>query len=253
MQARYYDPVMGRFLSVDAMDFMGSGGNPQYFNRYAYTFNDPVNNLDPDGNVVETAWDVANVGLGAVSLGHNLSQGNYGSAALDGVGLLYDGFATAVPFLPAGAGAGLKAARAGNSVKNSVTVGSDVAKVANATHSAAKAADTGGNAAVAGTRIHQEVGDAVNLSGDANNYLRGANGATGPQPDVSWDAATGVWADVTTPGQWQNHVNKYGDDFGEGVGVLYERGKGVVNSPKLTSGAGAAIAGGRCASGDDGC
>ena len=30
------------------MDFMGSGGNPGYFNRYAYTFNDP-NNTDPDG------------------------------------------------------------------------------------------------------------------------------------------------------------------------------------------------------------
>ena len=49
MQARYYDPVIGRFLSIDPMDFVGSGGNPGYFNRYAYTMNDPVNNTDPDG------------------------------------------------------------------------------------------------------------------------------------------------------------------------------------------------------------
>ncbi|WP_329506198.1 hypothetical protein [Haemophilus parainfluenzae] len=44
-------------------------------------------------------------------------------AVLDGVGLLYDGFATVVPFLPAGASAGLKAYRTGNSVKQSVAIG----------------------------------------------------------------------------------------------------------------------------------
>lgn len=49
MQARYYDPVIGRFLSVDPVGFVGSGGNPGYFNRYAYTMNDPVNMIDPDG------------------------------------------------------------------------------------------------------------------------------------------------------------------------------------------------------------
>ena len=31
------------------MDFIGSGGNPGYFNRYAYTMNDPVNFSDPTG------------------------------------------------------------------------------------------------------------------------------------------------------------------------------------------------------------
>ena len=48
MQARYYDPVIGRFLSVDPVTFVDTG-NPGYFNRYAYTMNDPINNLDPDG------------------------------------------------------------------------------------------------------------------------------------------------------------------------------------------------------------
>ena len=48
MQARYYDPNMGRFLSVDPVTFMDTG-NPGYFNRYTYTMNDPVNRIDPDG------------------------------------------------------------------------------------------------------------------------------------------------------------------------------------------------------------
>ncbi len=49
MQARYYDPVIGRFLSVDPVDFVSSGYNPGMFNRYAYTMNDPINLIDPDG------------------------------------------------------------------------------------------------------------------------------------------------------------------------------------------------------------
>ena len=48
MQARYYDPVIGRFLSVDPMTFMILG-DPGYFNRYAYLKNDPINDTDPTG------------------------------------------------------------------------------------------------------------------------------------------------------------------------------------------------------------
>lgn len=47
MQARYYDPVIGRFLSNDPVAF--APDRPQYFNRYSYALNDPVNMIDPDG------------------------------------------------------------------------------------------------------------------------------------------------------------------------------------------------------------
>ena len=50
MQARYYDPVLGRFLSNDPVGF--AEGGPQYFNRYMYTTNDPVNAIDPDGREI---------------------------------------------------------------------------------------------------------------------------------------------------------------------------------------------------------
>jgi len=52
MQARYYDPVIGRFYSndpVDASTFI-SKGNVQGFNRYAYANNNPYKYVDLDGN-----------------------------------------------------------------------------------------------------------------------------------------------------------------------------------------------------------
>lgn len=65
MQARFYAPL-GRFLSNDPMDFLGSGGNPAFFNRYAYVLNDPVNKLDLTG---EAAQDFGHaVGLHALHL-----------------------------------------------------------------------------------------------------------------------------------------------------------------------------------------
>jgi RHS repeat-associated protein len=48
MQARYYDPVMGRFLSVDPVTFLGDG-HTGMVNRFSHTLNDPVGRVDPDG------------------------------------------------------------------------------------------------------------------------------------------------------------------------------------------------------------
>jgi uncharacterized protein RhaS with RHS repeats len=47
MQARYYDPVIGRFYSNDPAGF--NGNNPMTFNRYAYANNNPYKYTDPDG------------------------------------------------------------------------------------------------------------------------------------------------------------------------------------------------------------
>jgi hypothetical protein len=46
MQARYYDPVIGRFYSNDPASF----SNIHNFNRYAYANNNPYKFVDPDGN-----------------------------------------------------------------------------------------------------------------------------------------------------------------------------------------------------------
>jgi RHS repeat-associated protein len=47
MGARYYDPVIGRFISTDPKQF--DEQNPQLFNRYAYANNNPYKYRDPDG------------------------------------------------------------------------------------------------------------------------------------------------------------------------------------------------------------
>ena len=47
MQARYYDPEMGRFLSVDPIGLGASFSSS--FNRYSYAFNNPVVLSDPTG------------------------------------------------------------------------------------------------------------------------------------------------------------------------------------------------------------
>ena len=85
------------------MDFMSSGGNPQYFNRYAYTFNDPVNNLDPDGNQVAPSFEHIQMGaefskqrqagLSGTQIGlNNLKQGAIGGiTALGIIGAVYAG------------------------------------------------------------------------------------------------------------------------------------------------------------------
>jgi RHS repeat-associated protein len=52
MLARYFDPAVGRFLSVDPVT--PAAGNLFNFNRYDYTNNSPINHVDPEGRCI---WD----------------------------------------------------------------------------------------------------------------------------------------------------------------------------------------------------
>jgi RHS repeat-associated protein len=47
--ARYYSPLIGRFVSADTL--VPGAGNPQAFNRYSYALSNPLKYTDPSGHV----------------------------------------------------------------------------------------------------------------------------------------------------------------------------------------------------------
>lgn len=50
MNTRYYLPEVGRFVSPDTI--MPEPSNPQNYNRYSYSLNNPVKYIDPSGHCV---------------------------------------------------------------------------------------------------------------------------------------------------------------------------------------------------------
>jgi RHS repeat-associated protein len=49
LRARYYNPALGRFLTQDSL--IPDVTNGQALNPYAYVYNDPINLVDPSGNI----------------------------------------------------------------------------------------------------------------------------------------------------------------------------------------------------------
>ncbi|MGB0911200.1 MAG: RHS repeat-associated core domain-containing protein, partial [Nitrospirales bacterium] len=70
-EARYYDPVLGRFISADTI--VPDPLDPQTLNRFSYVLNNPLKLIDPSGNI--------SIGFGGGGFG-----GGYGGSSLGGYG-----------------------------------------------------------------------------------------------------------------------------------------------------------------------
>jgi RHS repeat-associated protein len=122
---RQYYPAIGRFQTPDPEV-------EQFYDLSPYSMcgNNMVMNVDPDGRVVETAWDVYSLVTGVASFAKNVATGNVGGAIIDGVGIVADAAAVLAPGVPGGAGVAIKAVRVGDKVVDAVKTGKTAEKVA---------------------------------------------------------------------------------------------------------------------------
>ena len=73
LNARYYDPEIGRFISLDSIDYL----DPESINGlniYAYCGNNPVMNVDPSGHIVLSLIIAAVIGAAVAALTSVISQ-----------------------------------------------------------------------------------------------------------------------------------------------------------------------------------
>ncbi len=118
MQARYYDPAVGRFLSVDPVG--PSPGELFHFNRYDYTNNNPINHTDPDGRCPQCLWG-APIGAGVnIAVQMTMAKGSF-SERFSQISWGQVGIATA-----AGALSGGVSAIAGTAATTAGVIGANV-------------------------------------------------------------------------------------------------------------------------------
>lgn len=94
---RFYDPSINSTSSIDRECEQFYSQSP-----YSWSKNNPILNIDPSGNVVETVWDVANVLWDAGAATYHYIKGDNESVQNDLTDLALDVTAMIVPGLPAG-------------------------------------------------------------------------------------------------------------------------------------------------------
>jgi RHS repeat-associated protein len=88
--ARYYNPLSGRFISPDTV--VPSFANPQTLNRHSYVNNNPLRYKDPSGHWIESALDIAGIAYDIYDIHQNgLNWENGLSLTADVAGLILPG------------------------------------------------------------------------------------------------------------------------------------------------------------------
>lgn len=87
MQQRYYDPLSGRFLSVDPVGVSEENGDN--FNRYWYGKNNPISFIDPDGRQACANVNAKCLESTTFDEGNEFESDAVGSEATDAAGRSY--------------------------------------------------------------------------------------------------------------------------------------------------------------------
>lgn len=80
-KARYYDPVLGRFISPD---WIGFGASSQAANRYSYVLNNPIRYIDPTGHYNQVPTNRNNNNQNVRNVGGTYSSGFAASSRMCG-------------------------------------------------------------------------------------------------------------------------------------------------------------------------
>ena len=155
--ARTYDPALPIFTTMDPMADKYYSISP-----YAYCGNNPVKYIDPTGKWIESAWDVFSLVTEAKSFVDNVKAGNVGAAIIDGVGVIADAVAVAVPLVPGGVGASIKGVRAVDNIVDAVNNGK---KATTVTENAAK-----------GKAFEKQVGESLGNNKASQVIIEAADG-----------------------------------------------------------------------------
>jgi len=227
MQARFYSPVLRRFLNEDPSGFAGG------LNLYAYCNGNPVDLMDPFGlgpagvgapGFWEGLIPVWGSGRAAIN---DFQEGKWGWGLVNSAVAISDVFLVKAIVVGGGkllieGGAKMLATEA---VETTVSVDARLAEHVDtaiakfeaegftAKQAAALAENPGLEAAFRGDRIDTFFKEAVQADSELQHLEITPRFKFGP--DV-FDPAANKWWDVTTPAQWDRHVIKYESGFGQG-------------------------------------
>ncbi|MGD9489408.1 MAG: RHS repeat-associated core domain-containing protein [Calditrichaceae bacterium] len=177
--ARYYDPAIGRWLSVDPLASSYPSWSP-----YNYSLNDPIGKRDPDGRFVWGAVIGAAVDIGLqvannYATGQDLTKIDYGSVAISAAaGLASGGLSSLTKAYKAGktiAAVGTAVISAGEGVAKSAASGQEITAkgVAMDALLGAGASKVGDAVDAKITKTIQNAGDTGVQAGKATQKLQG--------------------------------------------------------------------------------